>query len=89
MGWDGPGGGIDSRVTSLRKRLPHDLADSTAIDASTGRFASLYVTDDEAALEMANRTMHGVLHLGWVPEDAGGCPIMLRNIGRAWRCERR
>jgi hypothetical protein len=28
--------------------------------------------DDEWALEIANRTVHGVLHLGWVPDDAGG-----------------
>jgi hypothetical protein len=23
-------------------------------------------------LEIANQTVHGVLHLGWVPDDAGG-----------------
>jgi hypothetical protein len=32
----------------------------------------VYVTDREAALEIANETMHGVLHLGWVPDDSGG-----------------
>ena len=26
---------------------------------------------DEFAAEIANRTMHGVLHLGWVPDGAG------------------
>ncbi|HYO01141.1 MAG TPA: DUF2867 domain-containing protein [Mycobacterium sp.] len=71
FGWDGSTDGIDSRVTSLRERLP-ELEASSPRDVSTGRFAPLYVTDDEAALEIANRTMHGVMHLGWVPDEAGG-----------------
>ena len=71
FGWDDSKDGIDSRVTSLRDRLP-DLADSSPADVSTGKFDTLYVTDDEAALEIANRTMHGVMHLGWVSDDAGG-----------------
>jgi hypothetical protein len=28
--------------------------------------------DDGWAAEIANRTMHGVMHLGWVPDGAGG-----------------
>jgi len=35
-------------------------------------FNSLYLTEDEWAAEIANRTVHGVLHLGWVPDDIGG-----------------
>jgi hypothetical protein len=35
-------------------------------------FTSLYLVDDEWAAEVANRTMHGVVHVGWVPDDAGG-----------------
>jgi hypothetical protein len=35
-------------------------------------FRPVYLTDDEAALEIANETMHGVLHLGWVPDGDGG-----------------
>ena len=35
-------------------------------------FKSLYLTDDEFAAEVANRTMHGVLHLGRVPDAGGG-----------------
>src|SRR6185503_17399436 len=34
-------------------------------------FSPLYLTDDEFAAEIANRTMHGVLHLGWVRHGAG------------------
>jgi hypothetical protein len=37
-----------------------------------GLFTPLYLTDDEYAAEIANQTMHGVLHLGWVPDEAGG-----------------
>ena len=27
--------------------------------------------DDEWAAEIANRTVHGVIHVGWVPDDRG------------------
>ena len=30
------------------------------------------MTDDEWAAEIVNRTVHGVLHLAWVPDPAGG-----------------
>jgi hypothetical protein len=72
LGLDGDGTGIGSRVASLRERLPTDLADTARDDQSAGPFTTLYVTDDEAALEIANRTVHGVLHLGWVPTGDGG-----------------
>ena len=35
-------------------------------------FTSLYLIDDEWAAEIANRTMHGVMHIGRVPDEAGG-----------------
>lgn len=35
-------------------------------------FTSLYLLDDEWAAEVANRTMHGVMHIGWVPDGTGG-----------------
>jgi hypothetical protein len=59
-------------VASLRDRLPDDLDASSAAGAAGSRFQPLYVTDDEAALEIANRTVHGVLHLGWVADGAAG-----------------
>ena len=34
-------------------------------------FTPLYVTDRESAAETSNRTMHGVLHLGWVDQGRG------------------
>ena len=32
----------------------------------------MFQTDDEWAAEMANRTVHTVMHIGWVPDGAGG-----------------
>ena len=28
--------------------------------------------DDEFAAEIANKTVHGVMHMGWVPDGNGG-----------------
>jgi hypothetical protein len=63
--------GLGTRVRSLRDRLPADLAD-TPSDFDTHLFTPLYVTDDEFALEIANQTVHGILHVGWVADDKGG-----------------
>ncbi len=60
--------------TSLRGRLPADLRDSTAgFDFDSLPFVPLYRTDCEAAAEIDNRTVHGVVHLSWVERDGGGC----------------
>jgi hypothetical protein len=73
LGWDGPDAGLDSRVPTLRDRLPADLRDAPAgPDFEALPFASLYLLEDEWAAEIANRTMHGVMHLGWIPDGTGG-----------------
>jgi hypothetical protein len=73
LGWDDPGAGLGSRVRTLRDRLPADLRETPAgPDFAALPFRSLYVLPDEWAAEIANRTMHGVLHVGWVPDEAGG-----------------
>ena len=73
FGLDRPQTGLGSRVPSLRDRLPQDLRDGAPGPDSGGRrFTSLYRTDDEWALEIANQTMHGVLHLGWVADPERG-----------------
>ncbi len=73
LGWDGPGAGLGSRVPTLRDRLPADLRDApSGPDFEALPFTPLYLTDDEGAAEIANRTMHGVMHLGWVPDQSGG-----------------
>lgn len=72
FGWDRPQDGIGSRVASLRERLPEDLRDAPrGPDAATLPFRSLYLLEDEWAAEIANRTVHGVMHVGWVEGDAG------------------
>jgi Protein of unknown function (DUF2867) len=73
LGLDRPETGLGCRVESLRGRLPADLID-TAAESAAGepRFTPLYATHDEWALEIANQTVHGVLHVGWVPDESGG-----------------
>jgi hypothetical protein len=71
--WDGADAGLGSRVPSLRERLPPDLrAAPTGPDPGALPFTSLYLLHDEWAAEIANRTMHGVLHIGWIPDGSGG-----------------
>ena len=73
LGWDDPDTGIGSRVPTLRDRLPPDLRDAPAgPEFDTLPFRSVYLTDNEWAAEIANRTVHGVLHLSWVADSAGG-----------------
>ena len=73
LGWDGPDAGLGSRVPTLRDRLPADLRDApSGPDFDALPFTSLYLLDDEWAAEIANRTMHGVMHIGWVPDGTGG-----------------
>ncbi len=73
LGWDDSKTGVGSRVPSLRDRLPADLRDAPSGPVFDSLpFTSLYLLADEFAAEMANRTVHGVLHLGWVPDERGG-----------------
>jgi hypothetical protein len=72
FGWDDPDSGLGSRVATLRDRLPPDLVrcgdgpDFTALP-----FTPLYLTDYEYAAEIANETMHGVMHIGGIEEEDG------------------
>ena len=72
LGWDDPDAGIGSRVPTLRDRLPADLRETVRGPDPAGLFKPLYLLPDEFAAEIANRTMHGVMHLGWVPDGTGG-----------------
>jgi uncharacterized protein DUF2867 len=73
FGWDEEDSGVGARVPTLRDRLPADLLDaSSGPDFPTLPFTSLYMTGDEFAAEVANKTVHGVMHLGWVSDGAGG-----------------
>jgi hypothetical protein len=83
FGWDKPDSGVGERVGSLRERLPTDLLEGPRgpdLRAVPGRtevdgppvFTSLYQTRDEWAAEIANKTVHSVMHIGWVPDGTGG-----------------
>jgi hypothetical protein len=73
LGLDDPETGLGSRVPSLRDRLPDDLRDAPTGPAfDSAPFTPLYLLDDEFAAEIANKTVHGVMHVGWVPDGEGG-----------------
>ena len=72
LGWDSPETGLGARVSTLRDRLPADLRETPGPDFGALPFTPLYLLDDEWAGEIANRTMHGVIHIGWVPDGTGG-----------------
>ena len=87
LGWDESEAGIGSRTTTLGDRLPPDLQEAPRGPTfDTLPFESLYLLEDEWAAETANRTMHGVLHLGWVTDPAGGyrgqMAILVKPNGR-------
>lgn len=71
FGLDDADTGLGTRVESLRHRVPPDLGCDAAIPADS-HFRPVFATDREAAFEIANDTVHGVLHLGWVADHRGG-----------------
>ncbi|RAV11639.1 DUF2867 domain-containing protein [Mycolicibacterium sp. GF69] len=72
FGLDTPEAGLGGRVHALRDRLPADLRSSTTCFVNShGQFEPLYIADDEFAMEIANQTVHGVLHVGWVADATG------------------
>jgi hypothetical protein len=73
LGWDGLDTGHSPTRPTLRDRLPVDLRDtSSGLHFDALPFTALYLIDDECAAEIVNRTVHGVLHIGWVPDQTGG-----------------
>ncbi len=80
LGLDDEDDGLDARVRSLRERLPDDLRADDADDAPLGRFSRVFQTDVEFAAELANRTVHTVMHLGWVPDPQRGGHYCLMTV---------
>ncbi len=61
-----------ARETSLAARLPQDLRGSAAVAGfDPPLFSPLYLTEVEAAAEISNQTVHGVMHLAWVDRGSG------------------
>jgi hypothetical protein len=72
FGWDDDDAGLGARVPTLRDRLPADLRLEPGPAFEALPFTPLYLLDNEFAAEMANRTAHGVMHLGWVEDEERG-----------------
>jgi len=73
LGWDDPEAGVGARVPTLRDRMPPDLRDAPpGPEFGALPFSTLYGLEDEFAAEIANRTVHGVMHLGWVADGSVG-----------------
>ena len=58
---------------SLADRLPDDLEGTVPPEGirPESPFSPLYVTGTESAAEISNKTVHGILHLGWVEKGDG------------------
>ena len=73
LGWDATDAAGGGDQPTLRDRLPADLREAPfGPDLDTLPFTSLYLIDDEWAAEIVNRTVHAVMHIGWVPDESGG-----------------
>ncbi|MGW5689152.1 DUF2867 domain-containing protein [Nonomuraea sp. NPDC003754] len=73
LGWDTSEAGVGARVASLVDRLPSDLHEAPrGSDVGFAPLTPVYELDDECALELANKTVHTVMHLGWAPSASGG-----------------
>jgi hypothetical protein len=78
FGWDKPSAGVGARVASLRDRLPRDLREAPHGPDNEGMpLKAVYELDTEAARELVNKTVHTVMHLGWVQGANGDYELRL------------
>jgi hypothetical protein len=75
------GASVAERLTADDRR--RDRGGDAAVD---GMATPVYVFDDEALYEVSNRTIHALVHLGWVDAAEGGCTaemtVYIRSRGR-------
>jgi hypothetical protein len=75
FGWDDPARELaipGDPETTLSARLPAALRGTAGdLHRSSYGFRPLYRTEDEWAAEISNRTVHAVMHLGWVDQGEG------------------
>ncbi|GII97608.1 hypothetical protein Ssi02_78390 [Sinosporangium siamense] len=70
--WDTPSAGLGRRVGSLRDRLPGDIRDAPRGPDHEGMpLKAVYELDLESVRELANKTVHTLMHLGWVQGASG------------------
>ncbi|WP_405168186.1 SAM-dependent methyltransferase [Nocardia sp. NBC_01499] len=86
FGLDRPGAGLDARVVSLRARLPEDAAfRDRGPDQRAAPWVSVYQNDREWVGEYASRTVHALMHVGWVSDATtdyrGEMTILVRPNG--------
>jgi len=78
FGWDEATDGVGQRVASLHERLPADLRDAPLHrDFAEVPFDVLLDLPDEFAAEIANKTVHGVMHLGAFAAGGGQTKVQL------------
>ncbi|MFE0376516.1 DUF2867 domain-containing protein [Streptomyces inhibens] len=53
-------------------RLPQEPISGQLHRLRAAPLTSVYLTHDEWVAELANRTVRAVMHIGWVPDGAGG-----------------
>ncbi|MGI5493529.1 DUF2867 domain-containing protein [Microtetraspora malaysiensis] len=81
LGWDKPSAGVGNRVTSLRDRLPDDIRDAPrGSDNEAMPLKAVYELDMESARELANKTVHTVMHLGWVRGTNGDYELRMAAL---------
>ncbi|QIV83056.1 DUF2867 domain-containing protein [Mycolicibacterium frederiksbergense] len=79
FGWDSS----PAAVPSLAERLPDDLRRTDTATSVPGLpFTLLYQTRDEVAMEVINRTVHGIAHLGWVRTRDGDYQLRMAVLVR-------
>ncbi|MFI6600126.1 DUF2867 domain-containing protein, partial [Nonomuraea sp. NPDC050536] len=84
LGWDKASAGVGERVASLRDRLPSDLRDAPrGPDSPSMPLKAVYELDMEAARELANKTVHTVMHLGWVQGANGDYELRMAVLVKA------
>ncbi|MET8702002.1 DUF2867 domain-containing protein [Kitasatospora sp. NPDC004723] len=91
LGWDRPEAGLGNRVRSLRERLPRELSETVDPTApSRLPFTPVYQLQDEYVAELANGTVHTLMHLGWVPTGNGEhqlrMTVLVKPNGLLGRC---
>lgn len=73
FGWDDEDERSAATRPTLRDRLPADLeAAPRGPEFATLPFTPVYLLPNEFAAGVANRTVEGIMHLGWVPDGSGG-----------------